>query len=204
MPRLTSVHVNIFPILKSGDVHKRHACAMRRDTSETRKRRRANIPTSWQKLTQAQMYLTNSPLLCMFKCEPDGSEQWGLARCLIVCGGYRRMNTRADKSGGAGFLQKGPQIPLSLTMIQWFNSFQHQILPTHGEPLIQGGLASSCFHFLLYHKPTLPAWIRMLQNQPLKSCRWSHVSEVFTAWAACEYSQMFSKWSGNFNIVFFL
>lgn len=36
------------------------------------------------------MYLTNSLLLCMFKCEPDGSEQLGLARCLNVYGGYRR------------------------------------------------------------------------------------------------------------------
>lgn len=89
MPRLTSVHVNIFSVLKFGDMHKRHGCEIHWDTSE-RGRHRANIPTSWQKLTQAQMYLTNSPLLCMFKCEPDGSEQWGLARCLIVCGGYRR------------------------------------------------------------------------------------------------------------------
>lgn len=89
MPRLTSIHVNIFSIFKFWDMHKRHACAIHWDTSK-RKRRGANIPTSWQKLTQAQMYLTNSLLLCMFKCEPDGSEQRGLARCLNVYGGYRR------------------------------------------------------------------------------------------------------------------
>lgn len=47
-------------------------------------------------------------------------------------------------------------------MIQWFNSFQHQSLPTHREPLIQGGLARSCYHFLLYHKPTTPTRIKTL------------------------------------------
>lgn len=57
-------------------------------------------------------------------------------------------------------------------MIQWFNSFQHQSLPTHREPLIQGGLAPSCSHFLLYHKPTTPTRIKtlsaseMLQMEP--------------------------------------
>lgn len=107
MSRLTSVHVNIFSILKSGDMHKRHACAIHRDTSE-RGRRRANIPTSWQKLTQAQMYLTNSPLLCMSKCEPDGSEQWGLARCLIVCGGYRRGTLELIRAEEQAFWRKAP------------------------------------------------------------------------------------------------
>lgn len=45
MPRLTSVHVNIFSMLKFGDMHKRHACAIHWDRGE-RGRRRANIPTS--------------------------------------------------------------------------------------------------------------------------------------------------------------
>lgn len=107
MSRLTSVHVNIFSILKFGDAHKRHACAIHWDTTEWG-RRRANIPTSWQKLTQAQMYLTNSPLLCMSKCEPDGSEQWGLARCLIVCGGYRRGTLELIRVEAQAFCRKAP------------------------------------------------------------------------------------------------
>ncbi len=45
MPRLTSVRVNIFSILRLGDIHKRHACAIHWDASG-RGRRRANIPTS--------------------------------------------------------------------------------------------------------------------------------------------------------------
>lgn len=118
MPRLTSVHVNIFSILKSGDMHKRHACAMHRDTQPKRGRRRANIPTSWQKLTQAQMYLTNSPLLCMFKCEPDGSEQWGLARCLIVCGGYRRGTLELIRVEAQAFCRKAPK---SLCHSPWYS-----------------------------------------------------------------------------------
>lgn len=107
MPRLTSVRVNIFSILKLGDMHKRHACVIHRDTTGEG-RRRANIPTSWQKLTQAQMYLTNSPLLCMSKCEPDGSEQWGLARCLIVCGGYRRGTLELIRVEEQAFCRKAP------------------------------------------------------------------------------------------------
>lgn len=87
--------------------HKRHACAIRRDTTK-RGRHRANIPTSWQKLTQAQMYLTNSPLLCVSKCEPDGSEQWGLARCLIVCGGYRRGTLELIRVEEQAFCRKAP------------------------------------------------------------------------------------------------
>lgn len=108
MSRLTSVHVNIPSRSWSLETaHKRHACAMRRDTSE-RGRRRANIPRSWQKLTQAQMYLTNSPLLCMSKCEPDGSEQWGLARCLIVCGGCRRGTLELIRVEEQDFCRKAP------------------------------------------------------------------------------------------------
>lgn len=130
--------------------NKRHASAIRRDANRWGWSR-ANIPTSWQKLTQAQMYLTNSPpLLCMFKCEPDGSEQWSLARCLIVCGGYRRGTLELIRVGGAGSLQKGPQILLSLTMIQWFNSFQHQSLPTHWRAINTGWLG-----FVLFPLPTV-------------------------------------------------
>lgn len=96
----------------------RHSPLVKERTAERRvalghkqtKGRGANIPTSWRRLTQAQMYLTNSPLLCMLKCEPDGGEQWGLATCLGVCS-LQTGNAGADKSGGACSLQKGPKSP---------------------------------------------------------------------------------------------
>lgn len=47
-------------------------------------------------------------LLCMFKCEPDGSEQWGLARCLIVCGGYRRGTLELIRVEAQAFCREVP------------------------------------------------------------------------------------------------
>lgn len=108
MSRLTSVHVNISPKLEAWRPRTKDMPARYRGTQTERGRRRANIPTSWQKLTQAQMYLTNSPLLCMSKCEPDGSEQWGLARCLIVCGGYRRGTLELIRVEEQAFCRKAP------------------------------------------------------------------------------------------------
>lgn len=97
-------------------------------------------------------------LLCAFKCEPDGGEQWGLASSLIVCGGYTQGTLeliRAEKRAFSPPLhpKKPPKRnPLSLSMIQWFNSFQHQSQSTHAQPL-----PVSCFHFLLY-QPTTLTW----------------------------------------------
>lgn len=116
---LTSVHVKISPKYRSWEtVHKRLACTIHGDTTKWG-RCRANIPTSWQKLTQAQMYLTNSPLLCMSKCEPDGSEEWGLARSLIVCGSYRRGTLELIRAEEQPFNRKAPE---SLFHSPWYSN----------------------------------------------------------------------------------
>lgn len=154
MSRLTSVHVNIpLPLPEPGDgSQKTSLCdaAATASSSFSRRRRRANTPRSWQKLTQAQMYLTNSRLpstqpppllLCMSKCEPDGSEQRRLGE-VPHC--VRRLQTRGTleliRARGA----ERPQIPPSLTVIQWFHSFQHRrACPRTPEPSILRRLGSA-------------------------------------------------------------
>lgn len=43
-------------------------------------------------------------LLCVFKCEPDGGEQQGLARSLIVCGGYTQGTLELIRAEERAFL----------------------------------------------------------------------------------------------------
>lgn len=58
------------------------------------------------------------PLLWMSKCKPDGGEQRGLARCLVVCAVYRRGALWLIRAEAKAYCRKAPQIPLSLIMIQ--------------------------------------------------------------------------------------
>lgn len=112
-------------------------------------------------------------LLCVFKCEPDGSEQWGLAS-LIVCGGYTQGTLELIRAEERAFLpqqkkgKKEKRNPLSFSMIQWFNSFQRQTQSTHTQPL-----PVSCFHFLLDQSTTHPTSLEIRLHQLLKTGQFS-------------------------------